>query len=186
MEKIFQGKNNGVFIEVGANDPVMLSNSYLLEKMGWTGMSFEPIEALCNKWEKARTTKCYPYVCGDREEWVDFAEIDVEGSDNGVMSSVIGYGFVKNDNSVIKRKQMRKLQNIFNENNISGFDLLFVDVEGFELNVLKGIDFNKVNIKCICVENQLFNKGANDLRNFLISNGFVFTARVGCDDIFVK
>ena len=42
-EQIFKGKQNGVFIEVGAFNGVSGSNTYFFEKeRGWKGMLIEP------------------------------------------------------------------------------------------------------------------------------------------------
>lgn len=39
---LLDGKRSGTFLEIGANDPIKSSNTYLLEKsFGWTGVSVE-------------------------------------------------------------------------------------------------------------------------------------------------
>ena len=38
----FQAKRSGVFIDVGAFDGKHLSNTYMLEQQGWTGICVEP------------------------------------------------------------------------------------------------------------------------------------------------
>ena len=186
-EKIFDAKSGGVFIEIGGNDPVILSNSYFLEKMGWTGLAFEPIESLCEKWKKERITPCYPYVIGDREDYIDFEEVDVnDPNERGTMSSVVGYGMhMKPHSSVIVKKQMKKLENVTQENGIQNVDILFIDVEGFEIEVVQGIDFEKVNINCICVENAPFTKKTSELRYLLTNKGYKLKAHIGGDDVFL-
>jgi len=188
-EKLLDNKT-GFFVEVGGNDPVFINNTYALEKMGWKGISFEPVDFFWQKWGKSRTTKCYPYVLGDEETWVDFREID--GKQDGLlsgMSSVAGYGYETSlpHSSVIVKKQMRKLENVLSENSITDIDILFIDVEGFELNVLKGINFDRINIRCICIEvNGSLKKETYDKRCFLSDKGYVLKAHIGMDDIFIK
>jgi hypothetical protein len=41
--KLYSNKQTGTFIEIGASDGKILSNTYLLEQMGWTGICVEPI-----------------------------------------------------------------------------------------------------------------------------------------------
>ena len=79
---------------------------------------------------------------------------------------------------------MRKLENVLEEHNIKNVDILFLDVEGFEMNVLNGIDFSKVNIKCICVENVGNSAECYELRYFLKNLKYELIAHIGCDDIF--
>lgn len=38
---VLNGKKNGFFFEIGAHDPEDLSNTYLLEKFDWTGISID-------------------------------------------------------------------------------------------------------------------------------------------------
>lgn len=183
LEKIFN-KKHGFFVEVGANDPFELSNSYALEKFGWTGISFEPIEALCSKWKTQRDTPCFPYLLGDQNGETIFLEHN--GNDT-VYSSVEGFG--KPNSSIEYSKKVKKvfrLDGILADKNINVVDVLFLDVEGFELNVLKGLSFDKINVKCIVVEEErtVYGAGNDSVRLFLKKKGFKIVARVGGDDIY--
>ncbi len=48
--------------------------------------------------------------------------------------------------------EARTLQSILDEENSYNIDILFLDVEGFEIEVLKGINFKKCHIKAIQTE----------------------------------
>jgi hypothetical protein len=53
------------------------------------------------------------------------------------------------------------------------------------MNVLKGIDFNKVRIDVLMIENHSL-YGDNSIRNMMINNGYIFWGRVmNLDDIYV-
>ena len=52
--KFFGRKRDGVFVEVGANDPVAGSQTWLLEQNGWRGVLVEPQASLCEKLRSAR------------------------------------------------------------------------------------------------------------------------------------
>ena len=41
-EAFFAGASSGYFVEVGANDPEYLSQTWHLERRGWTGVLVEP------------------------------------------------------------------------------------------------------------------------------------------------
>lgn len=71
---IFGQKDEGVFLDIGANDPIKINNTYLFELHGWTGLAFEPIVSLANKWKDVRKTKCYNVAIGDQEGQVKFTE----------------------------------------------------------------------------------------------------------------
>jgi hypothetical protein len=48
--------------------------------------------------------------------------------------------------------QARTLTSIIKESNIINIDLISIDVEGYEINVLEGIDLNQINVNYILIE----------------------------------
>lgn len=78
----------GTFLDVGANHPVDWSNTYELEKLGWTGFLFENEPNACNMLRAARTS---PVVPGDatKIDWRAFAKAN--GSHFDYLSLDIDY-----------------------------------------------------------------------------------------------
>ena len=74
------------------------------------------------------------------------------------------------------------------EEGIKHIDFISMDVEGYELEILRGIDFGEVSISCIMFENNKSDSGKPDMkiRSYLIKRGYKFVARIMCDDIFMK
>jgi len=67
------------------------------------------------------------------------------------------------------------------------YDILFIDVEGFELDVLHGIDFLKFYFKVVIIENNGDAKSVWRIRKFMNNNGYHWNARLkSLDDIFIK
>lgn len=195
LKDIFKNKDNGFFVDVGANHPVKINNTFLLESKGWKGISIEPQKQFRDLWEKERGTECLQYVIGPENKKVDF----VEGDENEhVLSGVAGYNKCNNNQKVINIEQKR-LSDIFIDKKITEIDYLSIDVEGYEMNVLESIDFSKVNIKLIGIENDIgFKKfpflskklgsslGNSNIRKFLIGKNYKYLARIACDDFFIK
>jgi FkbM family methyltransferase len=195
LTELFSNKRDGVFVDIGANHPTDCSNSYLLEQHGWHGLAVEPQEAINKLWAGARKTPCLACVVGAESKVVTF----VEGTpDQHGLSGVEGYN--KATDSVLKKQVFqRRLEDILNEYNLAHIDYLSIDVEGYEMNVLEGIDFSRVNVHVIGVENDLpfkflpligkrlgFELGQNKIRRFLKSKGYKYVARIVSDDFFVK
>ena len=86
--------------------------------------------------------------------------------------------------------QAKIFKNIMMEENITHIDYLSLDVEGHELNVLKGIDFNTVKINVLTIENNppsCVVYGDEKIRKLMFSNNFLLWGRtVGLDDIYVS
>jgi hypothetical protein len=70
--RVFPGKKSGIFVDVGANHPTHSNNTLYFEKIGWTGIAFEPQKHLVDLWKTARTTTCLPYVIGSERKTVTF------------------------------------------------------------------------------------------------------------------
>lgn len=60
---ILNGKKNGVYVEIGADKPRVINNSYLLESQyNWTGVSFEIEKDKVDYFNSIRKNEC---ICAD-------------------------------------------------------------------------------------------------------------------------
>src|SRR5215831_11436978 len=64
----FLGAAPGIFVEVGANDPVLLSQTYRLEQLGWNGILIEPLRECADKLRAARRARIYEVAAGAPED----------------------------------------------------------------------------------------------------------------------
>jgi FkbM family methyltransferase len=159
-------KQNGFFIEVGAYDGLTQSNTYLLEKnLGWRGVLIEPspsefIKLLSNR----PNSFCFECALGSLAEngafvWGDF--------DHGPMSSI---GGKRIDRSPNVRVLMRSLQSILDEIGVTHVDFFSLDTEGYEYNILQGIDYEKVVIDYMLIE--IYSWDLEKITSFLSAKGF--------------
>lgn len=171
----------GIFMDIGGNDPIHINNTYFFEQRGWTGLAFEPVKSLADKWKGVRQTPCYNMALGMSEDEVEFTEKSAhEHSGIDVMKPEEG-------DTTYKIRQ-RKLSDVLKEEHIKHVDMVSIDVEGYEMNVLQGINFDEVDITCFCIENN--EDGALlpnlALREFMVGKGYRLIARLTIDDIFIK
>ncbi|MEG6548832.1 FkbM family methyltransferase [Desulfocurvibacter africanus] len=190
---IFPKTTKGFFLDIGANHPFNLSNTYYFENNGWSGMAFEPQPHIHTLWKDARKTPCYPLALGDQDDTISFnsiisdnwvhamAYIDTGSDNRGEQLQGMGEKYIIEQ---IKVKQVR-LDEFLRKNKISEIDFISMDVEGYEMNVLRGIDFSSVQIKCFVIENDATCIGDNTIRNFLKDKGYMHIARLSGDDVFV-
>jgi FkbM family methyltransferase len=195
FEYVFKQKNNGLFVDIGGNHPIKDNNTYILEKNGWKGFAVEPQDFLRKIWPENRETECLPFVIGEDEKDVVFVEGD--DSEHG-LSGVDSYNKRSDDSKKTVIKQ-RSLSSILAEKDIKRIDYLSIDVEGYEMNVLRGVDFSKFEIELVGVENDggfdyipFIGKkigsefGDNKIRKYLKDRGYKYIARIFCDDFFLK
>ena len=139
---------DGFYIEAGANDGVRQSNTKIFEELfGWKGILIEPSisayhECLINRPESI-VINC---ALTDSD---DIKSINGD-FDGNLMSSIGGIrrGNKYNTIDVLSRT----LTSILDEYNINNVDFISLDVEGYELSVLKGFDMNRWKPKYILIE----------------------------------
>jgi len=169
--------SNHFFIELGALDGVLISNSLFYEKtLGWNGICIEPTKHHFQRLLKQRNCHKFDDVIFDEEKEVIFYEAtSCCDSLNGIKDlynekhlkrihrEVEQY---KQDKKDIKEivKKARTMDSVLKEVGVKDIDFLSLDVEGAELNVLKSINWNDTKIKVICVED---NYGDRKLHAFL-------------------
>jgi FkbM family methyltransferase len=146
---IFKDIKNGFFIEAGANDGVNQSNTYLIEKfLGWNGLLVEPNKHSYSKCVSNRNCfiENYALVSCDYKSDSISGDFDSIYTDESMMG---GCTTKHTNNSVAKAIQLSKLLTKYN---IEKVDFLSIDVEGYELNALNGLDLSIHRPKYILYE----------------------------------
>jgi FkbM family methyltransferase len=166
----FLNFDNGFFIEIGGWDGITYSNTLYFERFrNWRGVLIEPSP---NEFLKCRENRpnshvfccaCVPFEYTDTflpmtycasmtiAHSSDTAPNRIEDIEKHVAS---GKTFLKPGETVYEFGALAKpLSSLLDEENICDeIDLLVLDVEGFEINVLRGIDFHRHAPKFICAE----------------------------------
>jgi FkbM family methyltransferase len=158
---------DGFYIECGANDGVSHSYTYELEKLNWNGILIEPSVKVFNECVENRSKNNYFYNCALVSS-DDVTEIygDFDGS---LMSSINGERLNKPPQFKVG---CRTLTSILKELNIYNIDLFSLDVEGYELEVLRGLDFNICSPKYILIE--VYEKIKNEILTFMYDKNYEY------------
>jgi len=147
------------FIDVGAFDGLHYSNTHLFYKNGWAGLC---VEACSKNYLKLNAlyanTKIVTVHCAcadyDGEAELNIATIpgseewgsDVSSLGSEVLSEWENYAWEK------EIVEVKKLNTILITEGINDFNYLSIDVEGFEMAVLKGLDLKKYHPELIISE----------------------------------
>lgn len=157
--------SNGVFIEVGALDGNKISNTKLFEEFyGWSGILVEPSPILYSRLCANRpNSKCFQCALGSFVENGTYAYGDFDGHP---MASLVG----RTNKPANVRVMLRSLQSLLDECNIRHVNFFSLDTEGYELNILKGIDFNRTTFDYLLIE--VYKHQFDDIVALLAGHGY--------------
>ena len=200
IENIFRNKKKGFYVDVGCQHPIKNNNTYLLHKKGWSGINIDLDQDNINLFNLSRSKDkniCIAASSSISEK--DLFFYHNKSPINTIDPKVSKYQKAKVKE--IKKIKTNTLNNIFdsliiNENKI---DLLSVDVEGHEMDVFYGLDFEKYSPDVIVVEfldlslskieisSQNINRILeSDLYKFIVSKNYTLVNFIYADLVFVK
>lgn len=185
----FRNMRDGIFVEVGANDPTSPeSQSFHLESLlNWSGLLVEPIPHLADLARKERplATVC-ECVCTSPEK-VGSLELLIPTHKNEL---VTGHASLEANIDEHNYKNFEKievqaftLEQLCLREKITRVDFLSIDVEGAELDVLRGANLESIQPKLILLEDKhlYLNK-----HRFLVRSGYVLAKRNNRNCWYVK
>jgi FkbM family methyltransferase len=145
----------GFFVEVGANHPFRGSQTWHLERQGWRGILIEPLPENAERLREARTATVFAVACSSPEnagQMLPFHAADaLSGLDRERMAP-----WAQPQNVI--NVPVRTLDSLLEEAGApQPLDFLSVDVEGHEVEVLRGFDFARWSPRFILLEDHVAN-----------------------------
>lgn len=180
-------RTDGVFVDIGANLPAAISNTYFFEKKGWSGFAFDPMKSVKDAWEVRPNTKFVNAGISDKAEVRQFIEIKPKVGWEHTLSGFAEY---------VRAEDLRDYDHVTYEVECgpvhhfiepsTQVDFVSIDVEGAEALILRGFDFSKSPPKAIVLENNQVLGGEQEHRETLFANGYRLVARINAsDDLFI-
>jgi FkbM family methyltransferase len=180
------GRDGGVFLEAGAHDGYTQSNTYYLEQFrDWRGVLVEAVPELHAKAQarRARSTvvQCAlvaPEAAGNTIA-VSFGDLMSHVGGDGTHAAG-GLANAGRDPYTVD-VPARTLDDVLDEAGIGGLDLMVLDLEGHELDALRGLDLDRHPVEHLVVE-MLDLERQRPAFDALLGERFVFVDKLSKDD----
>jgi FkbM family methyltransferase len=149
IRAFFEDRRGGVFLDVGAGDPVRNSTTYYLEKhLGWRGIAVDAQAEYASEYQRQRpATRFFSYFVGKqtgptREFFVspekDFSSASGEDPRGGAYEK--------------RQVPTISLDDLLKREGIAHLDLLSMDIEGAEPAALAGFSIGRFAPALACIE----------------------------------
>ena len=167
VREFFGAAGSGFFVEVGANQPQRESQTWHLEQAGWTGILIEPQPKLAAYLKRARAAKVFAFACSSPENAGRNMRLYMAGALSSLDRDRMAPGA---EPERVIEVPVRTLDDILAEAGAPAqFDFLSIDVEGHELEVLRGFDFARWRPRLVLLEDHV---GHLARHRFLKNSGY--------------
>jgi len=167
------------FLEVGANDGIVLSNTYELEKAGWNGMCVDPFPQN----HEHRRSKLVVAAVAASVKNVTFHRAGVYG---GIKDNLGLHAFEALKGDAIKTTTRTLGEVLATEQAPSHIDYFSLDTEGSEYDILSTFPFWNYTFGVITVEHNNEEPKKSMIRELLNYHGYMLEREVEFDDWFVS
>ena len=147
-------KSAGFFVEVGANDPFKMSQTWHLAQKGWKGILVEPIPELCQELRgKRKDSIVIEAACGAPSDPSSATFTIAKDCGKSTLSS----SFLDSKENVAShiKVNVQTLNQILSSEMVGNIDFVSIDVEGTQHNVLRGFDLQRWRPRLLLVEDHL-------------------------------
>jgi FkbM family methyltransferase len=167
LDILFGGKQNGIYIELGAFDGLSQSNTAFFEfNRNWSGILIEPSKGSYDLCCKNRPRSIVLNMCCVSDTY----QYDtIKGDFNSItMASVNGIRLNSDKLVEVNCTTLEKIiiNNLYNKT----IDLLTLDTEGYEFDILQGLNLDKNRPKYMLIE--IYRKDYEKILNYLSSKNY--------------
>lgn len=174
VAKLLKSVKKGTYVDVGANDPVCISNTRYFYEKGWKGINIEPHPEMYNKIIENRKEDINLNIgIASEDGELIFYKLDKENETSGsTFDKNIAEELKINGYTISAEIKMpvMKLSNVFIEHfGDKKIDLMSIDTEGYDLEAIKGNDWNRFRPTVLIIETTI-NK--NEIIEFMLSKNY--------------
>ena len=182
VNRFFKNKEIGLYIDIGAYHPFKGSLTQKLYKKGWHGVNIDISKTSIDLFKIARPK-----------------DININCAIGKVTEETIFFenSKINQQNSLIRQNLNQKeveikcyeLNDILIFNKIEKVDYINIDTEGTELDVLKGLSFQKIKPSLLTIEDNDFDLDSDSKKEkiaYMKNQGYVLINNIGVTMFFFK
>lgn len=177
--EVYPGLRKGFFVDLGSGNGVVNSNTKVLEDLGWDGVCIDPFPTNMSGRRCTLFTVPVDSVSGKR---VRFRE----AGDLGGIEALLGHSKPATQGAQVVELETRTLSELLAQAKAPPFiHYMSIDIEGAELEALKGLDFSRYRIGALTVEHNFEEPKRSDIRKLLEQNGYRWVRSIEQDDFYL-
>jgi len=191
-ENVFGDTERGTFLEIGGYDGIAGSNCIFFEKFRkWQGLIVEAAPEFIEKIRYTRDARVIHAALSDEDGEADFLKITsgytqmsglLEHYSPEVLKQVRAHPMHREE---VVTVPTISLGTLISSNAMDNVDYCSLDIEGGEMTVLEGFDFDAFDISVFSIEN---NRGreSQELGDLLRLAGYSMAIVLGVDEIWIR
>jgi FkbM family methyltransferase len=190
LVELFPADFKGLYVDLGANHPYFISNTYLLYRRGWQGLCVDPLPMLAPLYRRHRPRDIFLNK-GVATTAGSFTFYEMNVPELSTFSREIAHELVATRRAVLAaehRIEAAPVAEIVSNFSPQGsFDVLSIDIEGLDAEIVRSTDWGFVNPRVVICETSSFEHDwATEIIGLFAARGFRHHRHVGCNDIFVN
>lgn len=165
-ERVFPGVRNGYFLDVGSADGFVNSNTWTLEQRGWKGICVDPFP-----------TNMIGRTCQMFRDAVDAAggqkvQFTMAGELGGITGYLDRYKDVTKASRTVELTTVTLRDILQRAHAPSYIHFMSLDIEGAELEALKGFPFDSYKLGSLAIEHNFEEPKRSEIEQLLKSKGY--------------
>ncbi len=185
LQRYFEGKTKGFFVDIGAHHPIRFSNTYHFYRRGWRGINIDACPDSMKLFKKIRpkdinlemgvglTDAMLDYYMFDEPALNSFDRALSEERNRDTAYRIV-------DIRSIRVSPLSKILDQHLNNNQTSIDFFNVDVEGLDLDVLKSNNWERYSPTLIITEslkNSIADILQSGVNTYLVSVGYQLVSK---------
>ena len=169
IDYIFK-KKNGFYIDVGCNHPVYNNNTFLLHKKGWDGINIDIDSKSIELFNIFRKNDLNLNIAASSKKTVlEYLNFHEKSPINKIKTDHLNQDQSEQEIKQINSDTLNSIleNSVFKDRKI---DFLSIDVEGHELEVIKGFNLEKYKPSIVVIEYLDTSLNKIEIKNFNLQN----------------